>query len=258
MGKGVKNLPEINFIHDDFLNCFGIQPIFTESGEIIKSNVFHVYREFKVTNKVPSGIFRFDNNKDIKNIKLSTIPYPLVKSRVLEDIVGDGRTLGVGCTVDRFLEQPKEKYNDMIKMQCYYLWYCNKFLNGNRLISSNKKLLDKLVLDAQVKFKRVLVPDSVLSDNVLIVASKGSTAMDNGIVLCPLIDRDLYMEWLDMKGLSDDIQTNPKDQYPLLKKWAEIYRHYSGYINENVPRNWYVSKHKEFFNFYTTIIFNKR
>lgn len=254
--KGVKNLPEIDFIHDDFINCFGIQPIFTEGGDIIKSNVFHVYREYDFK-KNAEGYFRFDNCKDLRNIKLSTIPYSLVKSRVLEDIINKGRVFSLGCTVDRFLEEPKEKYNDMIKMQLYYLWYVNKFINGNRLISSNKKLLDKLVLDAQVKFKRVLVPESVLADNVLLIACKGSTAMDNGIVLCPFIDRDLYMEWLDMKGLSDDIQTNPKDQYPLLKKWAEIYRHYSGYINENVPRNWYISKHKEYYNFYTTIVFDK-
>lgn len=252
-----KDLPEI-LLDDPFLNCFGVQPIFTERGEIVKSNIFHVHRK-KITKTEKYGNFVYNRVNDVNHMKLAAVNLSKLPERVMEDVYRNANDcFRLKCTVDKFLEQPKEKYKDMIKTQCYYLWYKNHFLIGNRFISSNEKLLRSIGFGrTEIRNERILVHPDLLADNVLIVACKGTMMGDQGIVLCPFIDKDEYLEWLDNKGLSDDIPIDRKHRYPLLRKWSKIYKHYEQYIRENPPQKWYVSKGDDCRYFYTILLFDE-
>ena len=251
-----RKFPEI-LLNDPLLDCFGIQPIFTQDGEIVENNVFHVYREL-ITKRNKLGYFKFNKLEDYKKLQLGAFHYSLLWHRVIEEMLKCERVFGLGCTVDKFLEYPKEKCLDLIKLQAYYLWYINTFRIGNRFISSNEKLLKYISFKrTELHHEKILVSSELLKDNVLIVAAKGTMMSDQGLVLCPFIDKDEYLEYLDINGLSDDIPVDRTERYPLLKKWSKIYSHYESFIKEKTPKKWYISRSLDVGKFYSIIVFNE-
>lgn len=250
-------VPYIDYKNDDLINCFSIQPIFSERGKITKSNVFSIDREL-VIKKDPMGRIRYHLDNDIKKIELSTIHYNAVKGRALADIYNNSRHFQLNKSAEDFANLPNDKLLDSIKTHCYYLFYFNKMTYGNCLITSNKTLYDKLKFRINgLQFKKALVSKELLDENLLIIGAKGAMSTDCGIILCPIIDKDHYMEWLDLNGLTDNIPVDSKHKFPLLKKWGEIYQHYNMYLNENVPSKWYVSKQDNCVDFYHIIHFKK-
>lgn len=204
------------------------------------------------------GRIRYRLDNDIQKIELSSIHYNGIKSRVLEDIYNYSRHFKLGKSIEEFANLPNEKLLDSIKTHCYYLFYWNKMTSGNCLITSNKTLYDKLKFKINgITFKKALVSKNILDENLLIIGAKGSMSTDCGIILCPIIDKDHYMEWLDLNGLTDDIPIDPAHKFPLLKKWGEIYKHYNAYLNENVPLKWYVSRRDNCIDFYHVVHFKE-
>lgn len=250
-------VPYIDYKSDPLIDCFSIQPLFSERGKITKSNIFSIWRQL-VIHKNPLGTVRYRLDNDMRNIELSTIPYQSVKPRVLEDVYNNSRHFSLGMTVEEFANLPKEKFIDSIKTHFYYLFYYNKMMNGNTIITSNKMLYDKFKFKmTELQYRKALAPKGLLDENLLIIAVKGAMSADAGIILSPIIDRDHYMEYLDLNGLTDDIETDPKHKFPLLKKWGEIYKHYNAYLNEYIPMKWYISVQEDALDFYHIIHFAK-
>lgn len=253
MGKA-KIVPYINFKKDSLIDCFGIQPIFSEQGKILKSNVFSIEKEIDPRfEKV--GTIRYKLYNDLKEIERNLTPYYMLHEKLL-NLITTSRRFYWPQSVDDFLKLPKEKIIENIKTNSFYMYYWNKMHYGNRFISSNEELLDHIRINRSVLHcHKALVSPDELKPNCLIVGCKGSSIADNGIILSPIIDKDEYMEWLDKNNLSEDIKIDPKDRYPLLRKWGKIYGYYEAYINENIPQMWYVLKTKKWHNFYMTLVF---
>lgn len=253
---GNKVVPFITFNQDNLIDCFGIQPIFAREGTLEKSNVFSIERQMNP--KIQKiGTIRYRLYNDEKEIKRNLIPYEQLRSRLL-NLITNTRRFYFPTTIDDFIKLPTKTMEDHLKTNAFYMYYWNQMHFGNRFISSNKDLLDSIkIARGELQYKKILVQPHELLDHCLIVACKGSTIADNGIILSPIINRDHYLEWLDNKGYSEDIPINHSERYPLLRKWGVIFGYYEEYINENVPKLWHISKSKKYNNFYTTLVFKE-
>lgn len=253
---GKKIAPFISFKNDDVINCFGIQPIFSQNGEITRSDVFTIKRDVNLKSDKVTG-FKYLMHNDLDEINSNLLPYSATRKKLLS-IVSNTRNFYWPETIDDFVNLPLAETMKQLKAAASSLYFFNKTHIANRFITSNKKLYEKIKFRRNIlQYDKALTAENELPDNYLILCCKGLNIANNGIIVCPVIDRDHYLEWLDIKGISDDIEIDYKAKYPLMKKWAEIYRHYEMYLNENIPPRWYVSIDAKWHRHYMALIFKK-
>lgn len=252
------------------LNCFGMQPIFVEDGQINESFLATIYRVgnwINITGKMHQfNKYRLgsEENKEI----LQNCFHIKDADRKVVKLLLDERTFTFkqNASLDEMLkEENHEKLKELLLMHFTRTKYYTMMCMGNFIITSRKDLYyKKLFTQTEVKnFEMYLVDESILPRNVLILGHSDTNSYRTPYVACPLIDKKHFDDICKMNGINIekfDVLDETK-KYPLIEKYANLYSLYQSYLDNVEVPYWYI----ETFNnpvktrqkaYYTTLYFD--
>lgn len=265
-------VPHIDFKHFELSQCFGITPIFVNTDDTIDCNLFNLYRKYHARRVKDRAMIRWftQDQADVKFVyhkKTEEEKKELVKNAInyyqlggycMRAIRQHSKTYDFDITIDQFLSQSKKYVQNIVLCAALNCFIHTKLVTGNRFVSSNKKLLDLLNVDPAILgiYKRIVVPESLIPQNELLICANGGMTYDNGILLCPIIYRQELMKWMFENDKSDDFSDMKFSTYPIMREWRYKCDLYGEYINECIPLEWHIEVfEKNASNFYTFLHF---
>ena len=251
------------------LNCFGMQPIFVENGEINESFMALVYRVGCITS--PTGrmhqMNKYRLGKEENKEILDNIFHIKNSDKVVVDLLLNERTFTFkqNASLDELMKKENhDKLKELLLMHFMRTKYYTMMWQGNFIITSRMDLYNRRLFTAnEVKnFEIYLVDEKILPKNILILGHSNNHAYRTPYVACPLIDKNHFDELCKLNGIGEIEVENPQDKrYPLIDKQVNLYSLYQSYLDNVEVPYWYI----ETFNnpvktrqkaYYTTLFFD--
>lgn len=223
-------------------NLVSIQPIFHDDGVINESYLFFLYR------KIIKGKFKYCCESRLRLgaenqiIHDNMIPYNKLNETIYKHIHDVARNFFLRGKVHRWLKKVDRIAREMNNI-AYMMKCCNTAFRGGNVVISNKRTIEENLCTQRnfLGFDFVYTDDTV-PDNMILQVATGDTNFDRPIIACPIINRKHFNEFCSARNCN--IENIPveigRNFFPITQRFYNIYKVYEAYINENMPRWWYV------------------
>lgn len=248
--------PSIEFKHLDIASCFGITPIFVNPDGSVDCNLFNLYRKYdtrilkscqviKEIEKLPAEvrhIWHHKTDKEKQEIVNNAIDYYSLPARCVEMMRSLAVYYDFDITMDQFLQQGRKYVNDKILIASLMIFCYGRMTQGNRIISSDKRLLDmaSMGVSHMGNHKKILLPETLLPRNEILITGAGRMSFNNGMLLCPILYRNEFNKWMFENNRTDDFSDQKFVRYQIMRQYAKKYEVYQDYINEYIPMRWHI------------------
>ena len=248
-------VPLIEFKPVPLTQCFGIQPIIIKPDGEIRCNLFNIFRKFKGRKHIkrrgirtftlkdaePRFIYHYKTGEEKQEIVKNAINYYALPQACIKKMMEIGMHYEYDITLDEFIAQGPEFITNRIFIDALGCFVFNKLVSGNRVVSSCPEICNNILstVGKVGKIESILVPESLLPRNYMIIAARGGMTFDNGILLCPLIYEKEFNKWAFEHDKEIDFSKADFKRYPIMREYRCKMDLWGEYINDWIPLEWH-------------------